>query len=109
MKRTLHMVTGGSVRLLEEMQSALAAGRWIEFKPLFELVHANLRESHSAHGGEEMLRLRAYDQLQQLVHAGHVEKAGRLYRSNPKYLESRLNHRSAQHCADLLAAVARAR
>ena len=45
-----------------------------EFKPLFDLVHANLRARKSASGGEEMLRLRTYEKLQTLVGRGMVKK-----------------------------------
>ena len=37
-----------------------------EFKPLFEAMLLNLRERNAASGGEEMLRLRAYEKLQGL-------------------------------------------
>ena len=43
------------------------------FKPLFSLVHANLRARKLANGGEDMLRLRLYEKLQELVHKGMVE------------------------------------
>lgn len=45
-----------------------------EFKPLFELIFANLRARNAASGGEEMLRLRAYEKLQSLVDRGAVKK-----------------------------------
>ena len=45
-----------------------------EFKPLFEIVLLNLRERNAAGGGEEMLRLRAYERLQGLVHQGAVNR-----------------------------------
>ena len=45
-----------------------------EFKPLFELIFANLRVRNAASGGEEMLRLRAYEKLQSLVDSGAVVK-----------------------------------
>ena len=45
-----------------------------EFKPLFEVVFANLRARNAASGGEEMLRLRAYEKLQSLVDRGAVKK-----------------------------------
>lgn len=45
-----------------------------EFKPLFEIVLLNLRERNAASGGEEMLRLRAYERLQGLVHQGAVNR-----------------------------------
>lgn len=55
-----------------------------EFKPLFEVVHANLRARNSANGGEEMLRLRTYEKLQSLVNQRMVKKtitkAGKHYR-----------------------------
>lgn len=45
-----------------------------EFKPLFDIVHGNLRASNKANGGEEMLRLRVYEKLQSLVNQGVVKK-----------------------------------
>ena len=51
-----------------------------EFKALFDVVHTNLRARNSAGGGEEMLRLRAYDKLQNLVRLGIVKKTGKEYR-----------------------------
>ena len=55
-----------------------------EFKALFTIVHANLRARNAASGGEEMLRLRAYEKLQNLVQAGIVKE----YRGVPAGLES---------------------
>ena len=54
-----------------------------EFKPLFAIVHANLKARNAASGGEEMLRLRTYEKLQNLVHAGLVKKVGKAYRGVP--------------------------
>ena len=51
-----------------------------EFKALFSVVHANLKLRNAASGGEEMLRLRAYEKLQNLVQAGLVKKVGKEYR-----------------------------
>ena len=45
-----------------------------EFKPLFEIMLLNLRERNAASGGEEMLRLRAYEKLQGLVSQGAVKR-----------------------------------
>ena len=45
-----------------------------EFKPLFEIILLNLRERNAASGGEEMLRLRAYEKLQTLVSQGVVNR-----------------------------------
>ena len=53
-----------------------------EFKPLFEVVHDNLRRRNAANGGEEMLRLRAYEKLQNLVFSGAVKKNEKIYTGN---------------------------
>ena len=62
----------------------LSGSTSFEFKPLFDIVHANLRARKSVSGGEEMLRLRAYEKLQSLVSRGMVKKtitkAGKHYR-----------------------------
>jgi len=50
-----------------------------EFKALFLIVHANLKLRNAAGGGEDMLRLRAYEKLQNLVLAGVVKKTGKKY------------------------------
>ena len=64
----------------EELATVLSAKTAYEFKALFLIVHANLRARNSASGGEEMLRLRAYEKLQNLVGAGIVKKTGKKYR-----------------------------
>lgn len=58
----------------EELATVLSKKTSYEFKPLFELVHENLRASNKAHGGEEMLRLRVYEKLQALVSRGIVKR-----------------------------------
>ena len=62
----------------------LSGSASFEFKPLFEVIYANLRARKSASGGEEMLRLRAYEKLQGLVDQGMVKKtvtkAGKHYK-----------------------------
>ena len=45
-----------------------------EFKPLFDILLVNLRQRNAASGGEEMLRLRAYEKLQGLVSQGAVNR-----------------------------------
>jgi hypothetical protein len=45
----------------EELVFVLSQKRSYEFKKLFEVVHDNLRRRNAANGGEEMLRLRAYE------------------------------------------------
>ena len=57
-----------------------------EFKPLFETMLLNLRERNAASGGEEMLRLRAYEKLQGLVHQGAVHRESKEPRRNTKAL-----------------------
>ena len=57
-----------------------------EFKALFTIVHANLKARNAASGGEEMLRLRAYEKLQNLVGTGMVKKTGKEYRGVPTAL-----------------------
>ena len=54
--------------------AVLSGSSSFEFKPLFEQIYANLRARKSDSGGEEMLRLRAYEKLQSLVNQGMVEK-----------------------------------
>ena len=71
----------------EELVVVLTSKNSYEFKELFDLVHANLRARNAASGGEEMLRLRAYEKLQTLVSRGMVKKTGKKY----KGLESLAN------------------
>jgi hypothetical protein len=60
--------------LTEELIAVLSSKASFEFKPLFEIVLVNLRERNAASGGEEMLRLRAYERLQGLVNQGAVNR-----------------------------------
>ena len=64
----------------EELVAVLSGKESFEFKPLFTVVHANLRARNAANGGEEMLRLRVYEKLQYLVQGGQVNKTGKEYR-----------------------------
>lgn len=65
----------------EELVAALSKkGASFEFKQLFDVVHERLRARNAASGGEEMLRLRAYEKLQNLVSRGMVKKTGKKYR-----------------------------
>jgi len=76
----------GPDRVAEELATILSRKASFEFKPLFLAVHANLKAKNAASGGEEMLRLRAYEKLQSLVHAGMVKKTGKEYRGVPAAL-----------------------
>lgn len=65
--------------ITEEIVSVLLGKSTFEFKALFDVVHLNLRARNAASGGEEMLRLRAYEKLQALVGSGVVRKTGKNY------------------------------
>jgi len=86
----IHKKTAFSRRLpdlvTEELASVLSSKSQFEFKELFEVVHENLRNRNAASGGEEMLRLRAYEKLQNLVARGMVKKDGKKYKGIPKQL-----------------------
>ncbi len=58
--------------ITEELVAALSSKASFEFKALFDLIFLNLRARNAASGGEEMLRLRAYEKLQSLVNQGAV-------------------------------------
>src|SRR5919108_2532176 len=60
--------------LTEELIAVLSSKASFEFKPLFEIILINLRQRNAASGGEEMLRLRAYEKLQGLVNQGAVNR-----------------------------------
>ena len=86
----IHKKTAFSRRLpdlvTEELASVLSSRSSFEFKELFDVVHENLRARNAASGGEEMLRLRAYEKLQNLVARGLVKKDGKKYKGIPKQL-----------------------
>jgi len=65
-----------------ELVFVLSQKRPYEFKQLFEVVHEKLRRRNAANGGQEMLRLRAYEKLQNLVFSGAVKKDGKIYTGN---------------------------
>jgi hypothetical protein len=69
--------------ITEELIAVLSSNASFEFKPLFETILVNLRERNAASGGEEMLRLRAYEKLQGLVHQGAVNRT--ITRGTKKY------------------------
>ena len=75
----------------EEIAAILSKKTAYEFKDLFELVYENLKARNAASGGEEMLRLRSYEKLQNLVGRGMVKitvgKDGKKsYKGLPKQL-----------------------
>src|SRR5213595_830027 len=60
--------------ITEELIAVLSSKASCEFKPLFEVILLNLRERNAASGGEEMLRSRAYEELQRRVNRGAVTR-----------------------------------
>ena len=64
----------GPDNITEELIAVLSSKASFEFKPLFEIMLLKLRERNAASGGEEMLRLRAYEKLQGLVSQGAVHR-----------------------------------
>ena len=60
----------------DELVNVLGADdKFFGFNDLFELVYERLKERNAVSGGEEMLRLRAYEKLQNHVTRGLVEKS----------------------------------
>jgi hypothetical protein len=86
----IHKKSGFSRRtpdlVTEELVAVLTSRSSYEFKELFEVIHGNLRARNAASGGEEMLRLRAYEKLQNLVGRGLVKKNGKKYKGVPAAL-----------------------
>ncbi len=80
MKTTYGFSRRGPDRVAEELATVLSGKAAYEFKALFAIVHASLRARNAASGGEEMLRLRAYEKLQNFVQAGMAKKVGKEYR-----------------------------
>lgn len=71
----------------DELVAALSKPKVYEFNSLFEAVYENLKLRNAVSGGEEMLRLRAYEKLQNLVSRGMVEKNSKQYRGLDKLRE----------------------
>jgi hypothetical protein len=88
MKSTSSFSRRGPDRVAEELATVLSEKATFEFKALFTIVHANLKARNAASGGEEMLRLRAYEKLQNLVEAGVVKRTGKEYRGVPAALKT---------------------
>lgn len=80
----------------EELVAVLSCRSSFEFKPLFEILLFNLRERNAASGGEEMLRLRAYEKLQSLVGQGAVSRTVNGTTKKYKGVAARLSILSAE-------------
>jgi hypothetical protein len=78
----------GPDNVTEELVETLSGPETYEFKALFLVVHAALRARNAASGGEEMLRLRSYEKLQNLVQHGQVKKTGKGYKGVPKAIQA---------------------
>src|SRR5438132_4344207 len=74
----------------EELVAVLSCRGTFEFKPLFDIILLNLRERNAASGGEEMLRLRAYEKLQILVSQGVVNRTVKGITKKYKGISARL-------------------
>jgi hypothetical protein len=73
-KRAISFTRRMPDNVTEELIVVLSSKASFEFKPLFDIILLNLRERNAASGGEEMLRLRAYEKLQGLVSQGAVHR-----------------------------------
>ena len=82
--------------ITEELVAVLSCRGTFEFKPLFEIILLNLRERNAASGGEEMLRLRAYEKLQGLVSQGAVNRTVNGTTKKYKGVAARLSIMSAE-------------
>ena len=76
----------------DELVTVLSKPQTFAFNELFELVYENLKKRNAVSGGEEMLRLRAYEKLQNLVTRGLVEKSGKQYRGLERIGEASSAH-----------------
>ena len=63
-----------------ELVNVLSKPETYEFNTLFGLVYDNLKLKNAVSGGEEMLRLRSYEKLQNLVSRGLCAKVAKTYR-----------------------------
>lgn len=80
----------------DELVTVLLEKKVFGFNDLFERVFANLKLRNAVSGGEEMLRLRAYEKLQNLVTRGLVEKLGKEYKGTPRVIEASSSFVAAQ-------------
>ena len=73
----------------DELCSVLSEKKVFGFNDLFERVFANLKLRNAVSGGEEMLRLRAYEKLQNLVTRGWLKRSARNTRALPACMKRR--------------------
>src|SRR5690349_6100329 len=65
----------------DEIATVLSTQASFEFKSLFDEVFANLRKRNATSGGQEMLRLRTYEKLQNFVNVGIATRIGKEYKA----------------------------
>jgi len=83
----------------DELVNVLSLDKVFGFNDLFERVFENLKLRNAVSGGEEMLRLRAYEKLQNLVTRGLVEKLGKEYRGLSRIREASSEYLAAQQAS----------
>ena len=94
--------------MTDEVVIVLSGGGTYEFKELFKLVYAGLKEKNAVSGGEEMLRLRCYEKLQGLASRGLVEKKLKTYRGLKGLDQASSVHQLARSASAITARVASA-
>ncbi len=83
----------------DELCNVLAEKTVFGFNDLFERVFENLKVRNAVSGGEEMLRLRSYEKLQNLVNRGLVEKLGKEYKGTDRVHEASSAYAAEQDAA----------
>lgn len=83
----------------DELVVVLSEKKTFSFNSLFEQVFENLKVRNAVSGGEEMLRLRAYEKLQNLVTRGLVEKIGKEYKGTARVYEASSLYAAEQEAA----------
>ncbi len=83
----------------DELVVVLTEPQSYAFNELFEVVYENLKKRNAVSGGEEMLRLRAYEKLQNLVTRGLVEKNVKQYRGLERIAEASSTYAAANAAA----------
>ena len=80
----------------DELVSVLMEDKIFPFNELFERTFEKLKLRNAVSGGEEMLRLRAYEKLQNLVTRGLVEKIGKEYKGSKRVHEAHSDFANAE-------------
>jgi hypothetical protein len=80
----------------DELVNVLSEDKVFPFNELFERTFEKLKVRNAVSGGEEMLRLRAYEKLQNLVTRGLVEKIGKEYKGSKRVREAHSEFATAE-------------